>query len=278
MLRSILIVLDGSPDGSAAIELSLRWAQHHRASLVGLGVVDEPTICRPEPLPIGGSYFKAHRNAVLLDDARRTVREMLGQFERRCTEAAVPCTLLERTGRPEDHTALEAQRCDVVLIGRQTQSHLDARRTLDGTLAKVLRRSPRPVVVVPPHAGATGPVVIVYDGSAPAARTLYAFQAAGLDLGDGVYLVSLGADGKAGAGTDRAVDFLQLHGITVRREAVPLAAAEATAEAILHAVRRLDARLLVLGTAGQPTLSRFFKGSLVDAILNHSHVPLFWFS
>jgi nucleotide-binding universal stress UspA family protein len=40
----------------------------------------------------------------------------------------------------------------------------------------------------------------------------------------------------------------------------------------------LDARLLVLGTAGQPALSRFFKGSLVDAILKHSHVPLFWFS
>jgi hypothetical protein len=34
----------------------------------------------------------------------------------------------------------------------------------------------------------------------------------------------------------------------------------------------------VLGTEGQPALSRFCKGSLVDAILKHSHVPQFWFS
>jgi nucleotide-binding universal stress UspA family protein len=269
-LRSILVVLDASDEASPATELGLRWAQQYHASLVGLGVVDEPTICRPEPLPIGGSYFKAHRNAVLLEDARCGVHEMLSRFERRCVEAAVPCTLLERTGRPEDHAALEAQRCDVMLIGR--------RDSLDRTLVKTLRQSPRPVVVVPPPASGTGPVVIVYDGSAPAARTLYAFQASALDTGSGVYLLSVEADGKAGVGADRAVDFLQSHNITARRETLPRAPAETNATAILQVVRRVDARLLVLGTEDQPTLRRFFKGSLVNAMLTHSHVPLFWFS
>ena len=105
-----------------------------------------------------------------------------------------------------------------------------------GSLLKVLRRSPRPVVVVPPPGAGTGPAVILCDGSAPAARTLYAFQAVGLDAGEGVCLISLDADGK-GTGADRAVDFLQRHGLTVRRETVPLAAPEFTAEAILHVAR-----------------------------------------
>jgi nucleotide-binding universal stress UspA family protein len=278
MLSRMLVVLDASPDGGAAVELGIRWARHYRAAVVGLGVIDEPAICRPEPLPIGGSYFKARRNAVLLDNARRTVQQGLGQFERRCTEADVPCTLLERTGPPQELIALEAQGCDVVLISRQTQVHIGARGVMAATLLKVLRRTPRPVVVVPPPGGGTGPVVILYDGSAPAARALYAFQAVGLDTGEGVCLVSLDPDGKAAAGADRAVDFLQRHGITVRRETVPLAAPDTTAEAILHVVRRLDACLLVLGAQGQLTLRGFLRGSLSDALLKHCPAPLFWFS
>jgi nucleotide-binding universal stress UspA family protein len=282
VLSSMLVVLDESPDGGAAVDLGIRWARHHRAAVIGLGIVDEPAIRRPEPLPIGGSYFKARRNAVLLDHARRTVEQVLRQFERRCTEAEVPCTLLERTGSPQEQIALEAQRCDVVLISRQTQVH-GARGAIGASLLKGLRRTSRPVVVVPPPvvpppAPGTGPVVILYDGSAPAARTLFAFQAVGLDVRDGVYLISLDADGKAVAGADRAADFLQRHGVTVRRETVPPAAPEFTAEAILHILRRLNAGLLVLGAEAELTLRGFLRGSLSDALLKQSPVPLFWFS
>ena len=134
------------------------------------------------------------------------------------------------------------------------------------------------MVVVPPHPSGTGPIVIVYDGSAAAARTLYAFHAAALEREAEVCLLSLEPAGKGGAGADRAVAFLQSHDITTRRETIPLEAADANGRAILQAARRMEARLLVLGTEGQPTPRRFFKGSLVDAILRHSHVPLFWFS
>jgi nucleotide-binding universal stress UspA family protein len=273
----MLVVLDESPDGGAAVELAIRWARRYRAAVIGLGVIDEPAIRKPEPLPIGGSYFKARRNAVLLDNAQRTVQQVLGQFERRCREAKVPFMIVERTGSPQEQIALEAQRCDVVLISRQTPVH-GARDAMGASVLKVLRRTPRPVIVVPPSAAGTGPVVILYDGSASAARTLYAFQAVGLDAGDGVCLVSLDADGKAVAGADRAVDFLQDHGVTVRRETVPLANPHFTGEAILHVMRRLNASLLVLGAEAPLTLSGFLRGSLSHALLKQSPVPLFWFS
>ena len=149
MLSSMLVVLDESPGGGAAVDLGIHGPDHYRAALVGLGVIDEPAIARPEPLPIGGSYFKARRNAVLLEHARRTVQQVLGQFERRCTEAEVPCTLLERTGSLREQIGLEAQRCDLVLISRPTQVPIGARGAMVGSLLKMLRGSPRPVVVVP---------------------------------------------------------------------------------------------------------------------------------
>ena len=278
MLSSILVVLDESPDGGAAVDLGIRWARHYRAAVVGLGVIDEPAIARPEPLPIGGSYFKARRNAVLVEHARQTVQQGLGQFERRCTEAEVPCTLLERTGSLREQIGLEAQRCDLVLISRPTQVPIGARGGMVGNLLKVLRGSPRPVVVVPTAATATGPAVVLYDGSASAARALHAFQAVGLDANDAVCLISVHAEGKAAAGAERAVEFLRSHRVAVRHETIPLGTPEFTAEAVLHAMKRLNAGLLVFGAQGQATLRGLFRGSLIEALLKESPVPLFLFS
>jgi hypothetical protein len=58
MLKSILIGLDGSAYSTTALELGIRWARRFDALLVGLGVIDEPTIRGPEPVPLGGAYYK----------------------------------------------------------------------------------------------------------------------------------------------------------------------------------------------------------------------------
>ena len=36
-------------EADAATELGIDWSRRTGAELVGMGVVDEPTICRPEP-------------------------------------------------------------------------------------------------------------------------------------------------------------------------------------------------------------------------------------
>ena len=80
MLRSVLVGVDGSAYSTAAVELGIQWAQRSGAVLVGLGVIDVPTICKPEPVPLGGSAYKVHRDASLLADASRKV----GQFLEHC--------------------------------------------------------------------------------------------------------------------------------------------------------------------------------------------------
>ena len=53
MLRSILVGVDGSEYSTAAVELGIQWVQRSGAVLVGLGIIDAPTISRPEPIPLG---------------------------------------------------------------------------------------------------------------------------------------------------------------------------------------------------------------------------------
>src|SRR4029453_11579010 len=100
MLQSILVGLDGSATSAAAIELGIQWAQHSGAVLVGLGIIDAPTICKPQPVPLGVSAYKEHQEAPLLADAGHKVEQFLEHCAQRCAEADVACQILQDTGLP----------------------------------------------------------------------------------------------------------------------------------------------------------------------------------
>lgn len=274
MLRSILVGLDGSNYSTAAVEFGIRLAQKFNALLVGLGVIDEPTICQSEPVPLGASSFKKHRDEALLADARQTVEQFLERFALQCAEKEVACKLLEDVGLPSEQILLEAQRYDLILLGKQTYYHFETQGHADDTLTRVLKNSPRPVVTVPEQLGSGGAIVVAYDGSLQAARTLQAFQALRLDLSQEVHVVAVHADhGEAVRHADRAIDFLGFHEIRAQRHAV--ATSSSPAAAIIEEVHRLGAGLLVMGAYGQPALREFFFGSVTLTILKEKTVPLF---
>jgi len=273
MLRSILVGLDGSAYSTAAVELGIRWAQQSSAMLVGLGVLDEPTISKPEPVPIGGSSFKKQRDEALVADARRRVEQLLGSFSLRCAEAGVACKLLEDVGLPSEQILLEAQHYDLILLGKRTYYHFDTQSHPDETLTNVLKNSPRPVVTVPEQLGNGHSVVVAYDGSLQAARTLQAFQALRPDLSQEVHIVAVHADlAEAVRHADRAIDFLGFHEIKAQRHAMT---SSSPASAILEQVHQLGAGLLVMGAYGQSAFREFFFGSVTRTMLKEKTVPLF---
>ena len=135
MLRSILVGLDGSAYSAAAVELGIRWAQHFGAVLVGLGIIDAPTICKPQPVPLGASAYKVHHDATLLADANHKVAQLLADCAQRCAEAGVTCHILQDTGLPAAQILLEAQHYDLIMLGQQTYFHFETQHTPDETLA-----------------------------------------------------------------------------------------------------------------------------------------------
>jgi hypothetical protein len=51
-------------------------------------MIDAPTICKPQPVPLGGSAYKVHHDAAVLAEAHHTVaRQEVG--------APAACLLLE---------------------------------------------------------------------------------------------------------------------------------------------------------------------------------------
>ncbi len=277
MLRSILVGLDGSAASLSAVRLGIDWARGAEALLVGLAIVDEPTIAAAAPAVLGGP---PNADPIIyrerMADARRQVEQFLEQFSLRCAEAGVAGTVLEDVGLPCEQIALEAQRYDLILLGRKTRFHFEIDMRYDDTLVKVLKGSPRPVVVVPETRYEGRSAIIAYDGSVQAARALAAFHGLGLGRSCAVHVISVHSDRKEAARVaERAIDFLRFHDI--RATAHPLESASPPAEAILDQLPALDAALLVMGAYGQPTLKEFFLGSVTRTLLQETPVPLFLF-
>lgn len=274
MLQSILVGLDGSAYSAAAVELGIRWAQHAGAVLVGLGIIDAPTICKPQPVPLGASAYKVHHDATLLADASHKVEQLLEDCAQRCAAAGVTCQLLQDTGLPTEHILLEAPQYDLIMLGQHTFFHFETQDTPDDTLAVVVKQSPCPVVAVPATLPEGRAVLIAYDGSAPATRALHMFQALGLDGAHEVHVVCVDAHKeKAHLCVERAVTFLQGHNVVAQAHA--LATSESPAHALLQYVHQVQAGLLVMGSSGRSPLREFFGGSVTRTMLRDSPVPLF---
>lgn len=273
MLRSILVGLDGSEHSDSALELGIRWSRRFDALLVGIGVIDEPGVHGPEEYLVGEAYF--HRlNKALLADTRRGVQRSLGRYALRCAEAGVAFKELEDVGTPYVQILKEAQRYDLIVLGRHTHFQFGYEEEPDMTLSQVLAESPRPVVAVPDELPDGEAVLVAYDGSLQASRALAAFEASGLGQGREVHVVSIAEGPKVAAlHAERAVEFLKSHGLTV--SACPVDSCCPPAEAILDRARLWGAGLLVMGAYGQPVLREFFLGSVTRTVLEESPVPVF---
>lgn len=277
MLRSILVPLDGSVYGDSATTLALEWGTRFGASLVGVGVLDEPGITKPEAVPLGAGAYKSERDEARLADAEARVHRTLAACLARSAAAGVRAEVLEDVGDPGSCILREAQRCDVVILGRETHFRFETQDRPDDTLGRILAASPRPVVVVPRDLSTGEGVVMAYDGGQEAARTLQTFQLLGLAGDETVHLVSVRREGLEGESLAApAGRFLATHGTAYEvHEHVSSTAAASIAEIVLDEVRRRQPRLIVMGGQGRHPVRDLFLTSVTRAVLRSCPVPVF---
>jgi nucleotide-binding universal stress UspA family protein len=273
VINNILIGLDGSPYSEAATEVGILWARRTQARLVGLGVVDEPTILRPEPTGIGGGSWKSQRDAALLADAHNRVGTFLERFTARCAEAGVSARIMKDIGVPAELILSFGEDADLLLLGQRTFFHFETQAPADRTLEAVLHRSHRPVVAVPAALPDNRAVVVAYDAQPPAVRALEAFQKSGWYEGQTVYVVSVAGDAPSAARqAEEGARFLRFAGMTA--EARPLCASGPPAMPLLDQVRELGAGMLVLGAYGRSRIAETLFGSTTRSMLKKSENAL----
>jgi nucleotide-binding universal stress UspA family protein len=276
MAVRVLVVLDGSSSDRSLVEFGILWARRLKVSLRGLGIVDEASLLKPEPVPIGASHFKHQLDERRRFDAQRRVTESLDDLRSRCERADVECSRVEAHGSADQVILREAQRCDLLILSGEAHFGARVQEAPDPALTVVLRRSPRAVLAVPRTLPslALDRVVVAYDGSPQAARALESFCWLQGPTRPSVDVVSVHRDASTAAERAAlAVDYLVDHGFSARPR--PVSTTARVDDALLGAVASLEAGLLVMGAYGKPRLREVLIGSTTRSLLRRSPVPLF---
>jgi len=273
MLKTILVVLDESPYSETATTLALEWGRRFGARLLGLGILDKSSIIAVEPIPLGASGFKRERDEERLAEAQKHVTRFLAKFQKRCSAAGIPARIFEDVGDPTKCILKHAHRCDLIVLGRETNFHFETQHESDDVRAKVLRRSPRPIVVVPRELPIGSGVVVAYGGGREVARTLQTVQLLGLADGETIHLVAISRDDrKTEASAELAAEFLESHGAPYKLHVVE--SELEPANVLLDQVVNLQPRLLVMGAHAHHPLHDLFITSVTRAVLRACPVPV----
>lgn len=272
MLRGILVGLDGSPFSDAAVALGLKWAKAANAILAGQTVIERPGL-NAAAIPAGSGYFRLAGDDKKLAEAKVAADQLLEAFACRCNAAEVKAKRLQDLGDPAWAILSQAQRYDLILLGLETYFRAMPGGGPCDTLDKVLHSPPRPVVTTPKNVGDGNTAVIGFDGSLQASRTLAAYVSTGLAATHENVVVTIDTDfDEATRTAERAVDYLALHGVTVKPR--PVETRLDPASILLDHANEMKAGLVVMGAFGHSPLREFFFGSTTRGVLRDCKVPV----
>jgi nucleotide-binding universal stress UspA family protein len=174
MYETILLPVDGSAYGDWARRLAVQLLAP-QGTIRLLHVIDI--------VAIEGSFLQDLAGAVgaepflnLSPKLERILREkgeaVLAIHQSACEAAGVRCEAVLETGIVSSVIAAKAAEADVVILGRHGR-HERFRAGLAGSTAEgVLRRSPKPVIIVPAEPKPLQSVCLGYDGSAHARHAM----------------------------------------------------------------------------------------------------------
>lgn len=273
-MKSILLALDDTPAGSAACSVAIALAEKYAARITGLCILDKEFLTTPEPEPIGGAYYKFQLDLARLKRASDKQAALISRFEAGCRQRNVVGTGSSVDGTPLPEILHAADIHDMIVIGRDSAFHSEPARHMAEPVAELLKKNPRPIVVTAPTSTRIDPILVAFDGSVAAARSLQVFTLLHMADAASVHLVSVAAsDEDARAIAQRGASYLQLYGISVQTHAI--ASSVDPAEILLAEAQSINAGVIVMGAFGHRGWREALLGSCTRRLFEESPMSLF---
>ncbi len=280
MIHRVLVAFDGSPASESALSIACSISGLTASELIGLFVEDSARFFQetfgmsliqklagemttPTPLP-----------PEQIAEVERVIEEessgLALRFKDYCEKSRVVGRFLSIKGNPEEVIAECARSVDFVVIGScgECSLNLGSEHSVT-TINSLLRNTSRPVLVVPEEALGESRLVIAYDGSLAAERTLRAAaEFAETSELETVHLITISSSNESGAELQRpAVEYLKAYDI----EVVPVILTGKPAEEIIKYAEKVDASVVALGAFGSNRIKEALFGSVTTEILSNSH-------
>ncbi|WP_445425329.1 universal stress protein [Alishewanella sp. HL-SH06] len=278
MTQFVIACIDPSPYAEAVCDYAVWAAKQLQAPLTMLHAIDKAQHTQTPDLSgsIGlGSQEVLLQQLAELDEKHSKLalergRLMLDAAKARAEQAGVASvderlrhgSLVESLKATEDDTRL-------VVMGKRGLSSADAHGQLGLHVEQVIRSLQRPILLTQQHFKTPQRIMLAFDGSATAQKSLDMLAASPLCKGLPVHLVFAGMPEQAPA-LDEAAILLQQAGFETKTALVA-----GDPEEVLHQYQQehhID--LLIMGAYGHSRIRQFIVGSTTTAMLSKAKCSL----
>ncbi len=270
MLRSIVVALKPADSQAACIDYAVSLAERLRLRIEGLSVVDLEQLAADEPVPLGGTAYKVHRDEQRIECARQQAAGLVQALESAGRAKSLDCHALVSEGDTVREIVRAVQPADLLVCGHTPDP--DSRE--DSLVASILKHVPRPAILVPTNKVTGQNVLVAYDSSFQSAQALSSFVNSGMATGCTATVLALHENvGVAKERAKTAVEFLRRHDIVA--DVLVEKLAKEPGRHILDAAQHLSVGLLVMGAFGTNAVREFFFGSATRDVLHRLPMPVF---
>lgn len=282
MTKEVTACIDGSRSSEAVCDAAVWASSKLSMPLTLLHVLEKSAFAETDLSGNIGLGVREHLLQQLTElDAQRSRlamesgRLMLEDTATRISShhPALEISTLQRHGRLTENILDRQDHIELLVIGRQGQSHDEHDSTHVGSQLETVTRTVRcPVLVTTGHFTTPDKIMMAYDGTEAALATLQRHVGSQLLNGTECHLVMVNHDDSAHiASFGEAVKLLQ------NRSDIRLKTAHLTGE--LEAVlteykQKHQIQLIVMGAYGHSRFRQFFIGSHTRNMLNHTNIPL----
>ena len=263
MIRAILLAIDGFEYSSAALDSAVRLAERFQASITAVGVVDTPREITPQ-----GEVEE-------FTDGRSRVQNALQQLRAVSASRGIDLSVAEPEGDLLETLRVEATRHDLVVIGFSTGFRPDLRKgTLDVAIGGLVHDGARPILAVRGKPASIDKILVAFDGSLPASRSIHMAALLGLTQGAAVQVLAVSPNGRrAEDAAERAATLLRRHGADAA--GFGIASDIDPADTILSHAQTFEAGLVVMGAFGHSGLRDMLFGSCTRRLMTECSTALF---
>lgn len=248
LFRDVLVPIPGTPESWFALDQALEIARREGSTINGLHVIPE------------GEAQETHDHA-----------EVEREFEHRCTQAGVRGHLTFRAGAIDREITERTRWNDLVVINLAFPPPAQTLGRLGSGFRKILRRVSIPVFVVPQTMTRLEHALLAYDGSPAAREALYLATYLGCAWETRLSVLTVGEPGpKIEETLSSARSYIEQNGI----QATFLTRTGDPADAILEAAAGEGCDWLLTGTYGISPVIEIVLGSVLDALLRKTKLPI----
>ena len=253
LFEETLVAISGHPDDWRALEQAIVVMQRENGRLRGL-------------------YVGKVRDKETRQDEIDVVRQ---EFLDRAAAAGVPADFSIEFGNVARHVVARAAYSDLVMLALNRPPGLSILKRLASGIQTILKRTPRPAMVVPTACSPLQHALLAYDGSPKAEEALFVatYLATRWQIRLTVVTVSSSNNGKLEAAErhlSRAKTYLNLAGV----QANYLLPVGSTVPALLDVAEREACDFMIVGGFGLSSMKNLVLGSTLNRMLLEYKQPL----